>query len=164
MVLPLLVGIGALLVSLLSYGMGTALVLHLVVYLIRKGYAGLAFWKNVAVLMIVSLATGLVHLIQIALWALAILACGAISTFEDAFYYSAQNYTALGYGDITIPERWRLLGPLEAINGLLLFGLSTAVIFAVMSHLVANRLHLQSDDLAQTVTGKQSVDDSYHPR
>jgi hypothetical protein len=68
---------------------------------------------------------------------------GEISTFEMAFYYSAQNYTALGYGDAILSERWRLLGPLEAINGLLLFGLSTALMFAIMSRLVMNHLRYQ---------------------
>ena len=107
MVFALLVSIGMLLVTLLFYGMATALIVHLVVYLIRKGCAGRGFWKNVAVMMIVSLATALVHLIQIALWALAILMCGETSTFENAFYCSAQNYTALGYGDFILSERWR---------------------------------------------------------
>jgi hypothetical protein len=123
--------------------MATALIVHLVAHLLRTGYAGLSLWKNIAVMTIVSLVTALVHLIQIALWALAILTCGEASTFGNAFYCSAQNYTALGYGDFVLSERWRLLGPLEAINGLLLFGLSTAVMFAVMSRLIANRLHLQ---------------------
>jgi hypothetical protein len=63
-------------------------------------------------------------------------------TAERAFYFSAENYTALGYGDIMLSDRWRLLGPLEAINGLLLFGLSTAVMYAVMSRLITNRLQL----------------------
>ena len=63
-----------------------------------------------------------------------------ISTLEKAFYFSAQNYTTLGNGDIGISDRWRLLGPLEAINGLLLVGLSTALMFAVMSHLIKQRL------------------------
>ena len=143
MVFALLVGIGTLLASLLSYGMATALIVQLVVRLLRKGYAGLAVWKNVAVMTIVSLVTALVHLVQIALWALAILLCGETSTFANAFYCSAQNYTSLGYGDLIPPEHWRLLGPLEAINGLLLFGLSTAVMFAVMSRLIATRLRLQ---------------------
>jgi hypothetical protein len=142
MVFPLLVSIGMLLVSLLVYSMATALIVHLVVRLIKMGYAGLGFWKNVTVMMIVSLVTALMHLIQIALWALAILVCGETSTYENAFYCSAQNYTALGYGDFILSERWRLLGPLEAINGLLLFGLSTAVMFAVMSRLIATHLHL----------------------
>jgi hypothetical protein len=140
--LAFLVGFGTLLISLLSYGMGTDLLVQLVVRLLRKGYAGSVFWKNVAVMMIVSVLTAVVHLIQIVLWALAFLLCGATSTFENAVYGSAQNYTALGYGDVVLPERWRLLGPLEAINGLLLFGLSTAVMFAVLSRLIATRLHL----------------------
>jgi hypothetical protein len=93
-------------------------------------------------MMIVSLVTALVPLIQITLWAFAILMCGKASTFENAFYCSAQNYTALGYGDFILSERWRLLGPLEAINGLLLVGLSTAVMFAVMGRLIATHLHL----------------------
>src|SRR5262249_43084152 len=102
MVLALLVGIGTLLVSLLTYGMATALIVQLVVRLIRKGYAGLVFWKNTAVMMIVSLVTATAHLLQIALWAVALLVVGEISTFEKAFYYSAENYTALGYGDIVL--------------------------------------------------------------
>jgi hypothetical protein len=143
MFFALAVSIGTLLVCLLCYGMVTAFVVHVVVRLIRKGYAGLGFWKNVSVMMIVSLITALMHLVEIALWALAIRLCGAISTFEDAFYASAQNYTSLGYGDLILPGQWRILGPLEAINGLLLFGLSTAVMFAVMSRLIATRLHLR---------------------
>jgi hypothetical protein len=79
--------------------------------------------------------------LQIALWALILLACGEASTFEKAAYLSAENYTALGYGDIILSERWRLLGPLEAVNGLLLFGLSSAVLFTVMSRLISSRLH-----------------------
>src|SRR5262249_24056654 len=71
------------------------------------------------------------------------LLCGEMATFETAFYLSAQNDTALGYGDVVLSQRWRLLGPLEAINGLLLFGLSTAVMFAVLSRLITNRLRHQ---------------------
>jgi hypothetical protein len=149
MFLPLLLATGVLLGSLLSYGMATVLIMHLVALLIRTGYTGLAFWKNVAVMMIILLLTASAHLIQIALWAGAILMVGEISTFEKAFYYSAQNYTALGYGDIALSERWRLLGPLEAINGLLLFGLSTAVMFAVMRPLITNQLRLQIGHLRQ---------------
>jgi Ion channel len=143
MIAPLLVGTGVLLVSLLGYGVGTGLIVQVAVRLIRSGYAGLGFWKHVAVMMIVTLITVAMHLTQIALWALIFLACGEVSTFEKAFYLSAQNYTSLGYGDVILSERWRLLGPLEAINGLLLFGLSTALLFAVMSHLIANRLRHQ---------------------
>jgi Ion channel len=155
MLLNLLLGSGLLLVSLLSYGMATVLIVYLVVRLIRTGYTGQEFWKNVAVMMIVSLVTAAAHLIQIALWAVAFLIVGEISTFEKALYFSAVNYTALGYGDIILSERWRLLGPLEAINGLLLFGLSTGVMFAVMSRLIANRLRYQLGHLDEPALGQK---------
>jgi hypothetical protein len=51
---------------------------------------------------------------------------------------------ALGYGDVLLSEHWRLLGPIEAVNGLLYFGLSTAVLFAIMSQLIAHRLHAET--------------------
>ena len=143
MIRPLLVGAGVLLVSLPAYGVATALLVRVVVRLIRSGYAGSGFWKNVVVMTVITLITAAMHLTQIALWAVVFLMCGEFSTFEQAFYVSAENYTALGYGDVLLSERWRLLGPLEAINGLLLFGLSTAVLFAVLSHLIANRLRHQ---------------------
>jgi hypothetical protein len=142
MLLAVLVAAGLLIGSLLSYGAATALIVHLVVRLIRTGYTGLGFWKNVGIMMIVSLVTAAAHLTQIALWAIAYLLVGDISDFGTAFYYSAENYTALGYGDIVLSARWRLLGPLEAINGLLLFGLSSGIMFAVMSRLITNRLRL----------------------
>ena len=150
MFLVILVGTGLLLGSILCHGLATAFIVHLTVRLIRRGYAGIRFGKNVAVMMIVSLATVAAHLTQIALWAVAFLCLGEVSTFAKAIYFSAQNYTALGYGDILLSEQWRLLGPLEAINGLLMFGLSTGVMFAVMSRLIENRLHFLFGHLDET--------------
>jgi hypothetical protein len=138
--MPLLVGTGVLLCSLLLYGLTTDLIVRLLVGLARRGTRCPGFWKNVGVMMAVTLITAAAHLGVIALWAAAFLMCGEISTIDKAFYLSAQNYTALGYGDIPLSERWRLLGPLEAINGLLLFGLSTALMFAVMNNLITKRL------------------------
>jgi hypothetical protein len=143
MLLALLVASAVLIGSMLSYGVANALIVYLVVRLIHTGYTGLGLWKNVGIMLIVSLVTAAAHLLQIALWAMVFLMVGAISDFGTAFYCSAENYTALGYGDVVLSGTWRLLGPLEAINGLLLFGLSTGVMFAVMSRLITNRLHLK---------------------
>ncbi|HKM52498.1 MAG TPA: ion channel [Isosphaeraceae bacterium] len=148
MLFPFMVAAALLFCSLLSYGMAMNLIVRVVVRLIRSGHSELGFWKSIAAMAIVTLIMMAAHLTQIALWAVAFLLCGQISTFETAFYFSAQNYTALGYGDIQLSERWRLLGPLESTNGLLFFGLSTAVLFAIMSQLIANRL--------RTETGYQS--------
>ena len=136
MALILAAGAALLLGSLLSYVVAMAIIRHAAATLIRRGYSGRGYWRNVAVMMIVTLIMAAAHLAQIALWALVLLQCGQMSGFERAFYVSAQNYTTLSYGDVLLPERWRLLGPLEAMNGLLFFGLSTAVLFAVMSYLI----------------------------
>jgi hypothetical protein len=62
--------------------------------------------------------------------------CGEFADFGTALYDSAVNYTSLGYDDIIMTPSWRLLGPLETANGTLLFGVSTAMIFAVMLWLI----------------------------
>jgi len=137
----LLLGAGLLVVSLVSFAVAIALVVSLMSRVIRTGYSGEGFWKNVAIMIVVTLVMAAAHLVEIVLWAIVFRASSGISTFEKAFYFSAQNYTTLGYGDIVLSDRWRLLGPLEAINGVLLFGLSTAVMFAALSRLVSSRLH-----------------------
>jgi hypothetical protein len=140
MIQALLVGSAVLVVSMLLYGMTTALIVQVLLRLVPNNIRAPDFWTSVYAMLIVALLTAAGHLVQIALWAVAFLLSGEVATFDKAFYFSAENYTALGHGDIVLSERWRLLGPLEAINGLLLFGLSTAVMFAVMSRLVASRL------------------------
>jgi hypothetical protein len=140
---PLLVGAVLLLASVLSYAIAMSLVVRVVARLIRAGFTGLRFWKNLISMTLLMLIMTTAHLTQIVLWAVAMLLCGAISGFESAFYLSAQNYTALGYGDVLLPARWRLLGPLESINGLLFFGLSTALLFAIISQLIASRLRAE---------------------
>jgi len=148
MLMPFMVATVLLFGSLLVYGTAIHLIVRVVVGLIRSGSSALGFWKSTAVMAIVTAITAAAHLAQIALWAVAFLLCGQVSTLEAAFYFSAQNFTALGYGDVLPSERWRLLGPLEAINGLLFFGLSAAVLFAIMSNLISERL--------RTETGYQS--------
>jgi hypothetical protein len=145
MLLTLLIGAGVLLCSLLGYAMATILIVGVVERVLSGDHPDLGFWRGVGVMMSVTLITAVTHLIEIALWAIVYLLCGELATFEKAFYLSAQNYTALGYGDIALSERWRLLGPLEAINGLLLFGVSTAVMFTVLNRLITNRLRRQHD-------------------
>ncbi len=62
--------------------------------------------------------------------------CGAVADFSAALYCPADNYTTLGSGDVVLLPRWKLLGPIEAAAGLLMFGVSTALIVAVVQRLV----------------------------
>jgi len=79
------------------------------------------------------------HLTQIAIWAMLFMNLGEFDSFLTAFYHSAVNFSSLGYGDIVMSERWRLLGALEAGNGVLMFGLSTGTLLAVMNRLFAHQ-------------------------
>lgn len=72
------------------------------------------------------------HLLEVAIWAVAYSLVGATPQGAENLYFAFVNYTTLGYGDITPVARWRLLGPLTAMNGVLLFGWSTAVIYHVL--------------------------------
>ncbi len=79
------------------------------------------------------------QLVQIAAWATLFVGCGEFDDFSTAFYHSAVNFTTLGYGDIVMSRAWRLLGPLEAVAGMLMFGVSTAVLFGVTQALIRRR-------------------------
>jgi hypothetical protein len=128
-----------LLSDLLVYGAAMQLIVRVMVKFIRRGPSDLGFWKSTAVMAIFTLITAVAHLTQVALWAVVFLLCGQVSTLETALCLSGQNFTAFGYGDVQLSEKWRLLCPLEAANGLLFFGMSTAVLFAIMNQLIANR-------------------------
>ena len=80
------------------------------------------------------------HVIEVAIWGLAYALLQTAPKRVDAFYFAFVNYTTLGYGDILPEPRWRLLGPIAAMNGVLLFGWSTAVIYDVLRN-VAQKPH-----------------------
>ena len=80
------------------------------------------------------------HLIQIAIWAVVFELCGEFSGFAAAFYHSAVNYTTLGYGDFVMSPPWRLLGPIEAADGMLMFAFSTAIVLRVMQRIIRTNL------------------------
>jgi len=72
------------------------------------------------------------HIAEVVAWSFAYAIIGAAPAGTDLVYFAFVNYTTLGYGDVTPLQRWSLLGPMTAMNGVLLFGWSTAVIFAVL--------------------------------
>jgi hypothetical protein len=79
------------------------------------------------------------HFSEVLVWSLAYMIVKAAPAGADPVYFAFVNYTTLGYGDVTPVERWRLLGPLTAMNGMLLFGWSTAVIFEVLRRTARHR-------------------------
>ena len=74
----------------------------------------------------------LATVLEVWAWAVLYLLIGAAESVEEAAYFSTTTFTTLGYGDITLDEQWRLLSSFEGANGLLMFGWSTALIFAAV--------------------------------
>ena len=116
-----------------------AMTVRFVVWLLKVGYAGASFRHDTAVTMWVMLILLTALLMQVAVWAGAFVICGALPDYGTAYYHSAVNFTTLGYGDIVMPRGWRMLGPLEAANGVLMFGLSASAMFAVTNRLIELR-------------------------
>jgi len=81
----------------------------------------------------------LVHLTAIAVWALFYWWQGCVPDAESAFYFSGVTYTTVGYGDLLLPEPWRLLAPVQALTGILMCGLSTGLFFGVVSRVISVR-------------------------
>ena len=81
----------------------------------------------------------LLHLVEIAVWALFYWWQKCLPDAESSFYFSGVTYTTVGYGDLVLPKEWRLLGPVQALTGILMCGLSTGFFFAIVSRIFLNK-------------------------
>jgi len=93
------------------------------------------FVRDSVMLTLLSLVLMAAHLVEIAAWAFMFLNIGAFGAIEEALYFSASAYTTLGFGDVLLPQEWRLLGGAIAADGFLLFGLSAAFLFEIAARL-----------------------------
>jgi Ion channel len=93
-----------------------------------------------------------IHTVEIWAYALCFIVLGAINDFESALYFSTVTFTTVGYGDIVLDPGWRLLGAIEAANGFILFGWSTAFLLSLTRSLRA----LEHDWLARRGHARQS--------
>jgi Ion channel len=136
---PLAVGSAAVIGSILIHALPLSATIAFVRREKKLGHLGLNFRKDMGVVTRTILYAFVAHLIEMALWGAVFVMCGEFSDFPTAYYHSAVNYTSLGYGDIIMSPRWKLLAPLETADGMLLFGVSAAMIFAVILRLVEAR-------------------------
>jgi voltage-gated potassium channel len=72
--------------------------------------------------------------------------CLCVLSWNSAFYFSATSYSTLGCGDVALSSKWRLLGPLESMLGVLMCGISVSLLFALITHLVKKDPELGGDD------------------
>ena len=91
--------------------------------------AGFVLWLFVAAM------------VQASAWALLYVAVEALPSYEEAFYFSIVTYATLGYGDIVLDKEWRLLSALEAANGMIIFGWTTAMVFVAVQWVYGHTPH-----------------------
>jgi voltage-gated potassium channel Kch len=89
----------------------------------------------VEILVVTVLAMFFLHTLEIWSWAALYLWVGEFVDWQRALYFSTVTFSTLGYGDITLQDKWQLVSSFEAVNGIMLFGVSTAFIFAVIQKL-----------------------------
>ncbi|WP_435219987.1 ion channel [Luminiphilus sp. nBUS_07] len=131
MIIALTVGVAAMVVCLFVQGV--------LLFLATRYYVRHLTWvksasRAMTMLLISQVMLMLVvgNLVQGGIWALLFVFLGEFGDWATAYYFSLVNFATLGYGDIVMSERWRILGPLQAINGVLMIGVSTASITAVV--------------------------------
>jgi Ion channel len=101
----------------------------------RYPYSAQHFWRWTWFFVWVAAWMILLHLFEIGVWALFYFWKEAIPDLQAALYFSAVTYTTTGYGDIVLPEDWRLVGGVQALTGILMCGWSTGFFFAVVSRM-----------------------------
>lgn len=97
--------------------------------------------KLFVVVLVVALGALGVATISVWIWALAFYGLGLFGTIEGSLYYALVTFTTLGYGDIILPKGWRILGGMSAANGLLIFGLITAMMVEALRTLQRRQRH-----------------------
>ena len=118
---------------------------HYVSHLPQVG-SGQRFLVGMRPLMVATLAMLGGTLVQIMLWGALFLWLGEFEQAYDAVYHSAVNFSSLGYGDIVMTRERRLLGPLEAVNGVLMLGMSAATLMAIVQHMITQQSEARPND------------------
>ena len=105
-------------------------------------HAGLIAGVRPLLIVMIILMAG--NFLQVVIWGSLFVCLGEFDEVYQAIYHSGVNFTSLGYGDVVMSHRWKLLGPLEAATGVVMFGLTAAALMAVLQHLI--KVHLTAGD------------------
>lgn len=132
MLFPILLGLLLAMVTIAVHAACTSVLIEL---LQKNVHVFKGRWGQIAALSATAIGLLIAHILETAIWALVyILVIGKeqFEDFEAAVYFSTVTFTTLGYGDIVIEGHWRMLSACQAMIGVLVFGWSTALLFAVV--------------------------------
>lgn len=96
-------------------------------------------WRGITVLIVAFAVIVILHTLETMVWAVFYQVWQLFSNFETSLYFSLTSYTTIGFGDVVLPDRWRLLGGIEGITGILLSGLSAAFLFVIVGTIQQSR-------------------------
>ncbi|NSL56844.1 potassium channel family protein [Uliginosibacterium aquaticum] len=143
----LLIGLSLAVVIVLLHAIGSlAWGLHIQRKILLKTQNGgrLRFGQALNFLLQTASVMMLMMVVETVLWAFLYLLVDAENSFPDAIHFSLQSFTTVGFGDIMPKNDWRLLGGIEAINGVLIIGWTTAAFYAVVSQIMSHTQALKS--------------------
>jgi voltage-gated potassium channel len=123
---------------------GMAVLIHWVRAYFARGIKTQSLWYTAVLMIRFTSVTILLHLVQMLLWA-AFYRARCFPSWESCLYSSATSYSTVGYGDVVLPPVWRLLGPVEAIMGVLMCGISVSALFAIAARLIGNEGQLAGE-------------------
>lgn len=136
MIMKLLIGMALMALCVVIHAGGLAWALR---RLRPSGGRALGFWPVTWLFALVAAWMILLHLAEISVWAMFYFWRGVVEDPQSAFYFSAVTYTTTGYGDVVLPEPWRLVGGIESLTGILMCGWSTGFFFAVVNRIYEPR-------------------------
>jgi hypothetical protein len=132
-VLEILVGVLILIIIIFVHGMGMRLVNRRFSAAWAQVTPTTPHWRTDSLLAIAIGSLAVVHLIETFLWAVPLNLMDIIPRMRDCYYYVLESYTTLGEGNVVLPDRWRLIGPIIAMSGLFTFGWTASVLVNIMT-------------------------------
>jgi hypothetical protein len=145
MIAQLLFAFGLISVTVIIHALGTLEAIAHLIRVRRRTTANDRLWVAEIQIVRVVAVLMLLHLLEAGVWAGFYFFSGLLPELETAIYFSVTSYTTVGYGDVVLPPHWRLVGPIEAAAGILMFGWSTAIIVAAVTRIHLERLRTELD-------------------
>ncbi len=109
----------------------------------RHGLSRPSLGSTILTLSLVMLFMLFGNFLQMSIWAGLYVVLGEFETFAQALYFSGVTFSTLGYGDLVLSPPRQLLSALEATNGILMFGVSTAVLTAALGDVLKHYAQLR---------------------
>src|SRR4051794_6589700 len=133
MIVHLVIAFGLTSATVLIHALGTMAAIAHVARVWRHAKNRQSLWFSSVQMVRVVCILLLLHLIEAGVWAGFYQVSGLLPDLEASLYFSLTSYTTVGYGDVVLPRPWRLLGPIQAAVGILMFGWSTGVMVATIT-------------------------------